>query len=65
LLDELMLWRNAIAHNDFSEVAVGTPAVLTLAKVSRWRNGLNSLCDCFDMVMRDHLTTILTATPWT
>ena len=47
LLDELMKWRNAIAHNDFDPNEFG-PDVLRLADVNRWRSALNGLCQGFD-----------------
>lgn len=64
LLDELMRWRNAIAHNDFDPATFGPNPVLHLAEVRGWRSALNGLCPAFDTVMRDHLTRMLGATPW-
>lgn len=64
LLDELMEWRNAIAHNDFDPARFGPNPTLHLAAVRRWRSALNGLCVGFDRVLRDHLTGILGAAPW-
>jgi hypothetical protein len=64
LLDELMVWRNAIAHNDFDPAVFGPDPTLHLQKVRRWRSGLNGLCDRFDRVLREHLTGILGSAPW-
>lgn len=64
LLDELMRWRNAIAHNDFDPALFGPDPVLHLEEVRRWRSALNSLSQAFDTVMRNHLTTMLGAAPW-
>jgi len=64
LLDELMRWRNAIAHNDFDPATFGANPVLHLAEVRGWRNALSGLCPAFDTVMRDHLTGMLGVAPW-
>ena len=41
-LQELIDWRNAIAHQDFAPVAVGGVATLHLATVRGWRGALNA-----------------------
>lgn len=64
LLDELMRWRNAIAHNDFDPAEFGPDPTLYLQQVRRWRSALNGLCDSFDRVLRSHLSGILGAAPW-
>jgi hypothetical protein len=64
LLDELMAWRNAIAHNDFDPAVFGPDPVLQLQQVRRWQSALNRLCDGFDRVLRDHLTGVLGVAPW-
>ncbi len=64
LLDELMVWRNAIAHNDFDPAVFGPDPILHLPQVRRWRSALNGLCSGFDRVLRSHLTGILGAAPW-
>jgi hypothetical protein len=64
LLDELMRWRNAIAHNDFDPTIFGPDPVLHLPQVRAWRSALNGLCAAFDRVMRVHLTGMLGAAPW-
>jgi hypothetical protein len=64
LLDELMAWRNAIAHNDFDPAIFGLDPVLHLVQVRAWRSALNVLCQAFDTVMRQHLTGMLGAAPW-
>lgn len=63
-LDELMRWRNAIAHHDFDPAIFGSNPVLHLAEVRGWRSALNGLSLAFDTVMRDHLTGMLPAAPW-
>ncbi|HVA47939.1 MAG TPA: hypothetical protein VNH11_16335 [Pirellulales bacterium] len=62
-LEELNLWRNAIAHQDFSLVAVGT-STLQLQIVRDWRSACDQLAGCFDRVMRDHLMTVNGVPPW-
>lgn len=64
LLEELMRWRNGIAHNDFPPDIFGPNPVLQLSQVRRWRSALNSLCHGFDQVMRNRLTEALGTAPW-
>jgi len=64
MLDELMAWRNVIAHNDFDPAVFGPDPVLQIQQVRRWRSAVNALCDGFDRVLRDHLTGTLGAAPW-
>ena len=64
LLDELMAWRNAVAHNDFDPAAFGPDPILRLRQVRGWRSALNGLCDGFDRVLGDHLTNLLGTAPW-
>jgi hypothetical protein len=40
LLDELIVWRNAIAHNDFDPSIFGQDPVLQLVQVRAWRSAL-------------------------
>ena len=64
LLQELIDWRNAIAHQDFTSVApVGAPT-LHLSSVRRWRRAASALADNFDQVMYDYLRALLGAAPW-
>lgn len=62
LLQELIKWRNAIAHQDFN--AVGTDPTLHLAKVRSWRSAVNALTRFFDRVMRSYLGALIGAPPW-
>jgi hypothetical protein len=64
MLSELMIWRNAIAHNDFDPALFGANPVLHLAQVRSWRSALNGLCTAFDSVLSAHLTGMLGAAPW-
>jgi hypothetical protein len=64
LLQELVGWRNAIAHQDFDPVAPGGVATLHLARVRGWRSAANVLARCFDQVMFDYLQPLLGGAPW-
>lgn len=64
LLNELIEWRNAVAHQDFDPARLGGTTTLHLAKVRLWRSALNRLARSFDNVMRDHLHSLLGTPPW-
>ena len=57
-LQELVDWRNAIAHQDFDPVAPAGPT-LHLARVRGWRSVVNSLARYFDQAMYNHLAALL------
>ena len=62
LLQELIVWRNAIAHQDFNPV--GGDPTLHLSKVRSWRRATNALTGFFDRVMGSYLSELLGAPPW-
>lgn len=62
LLQELIDWRNAIAHQDFNPV--GGDPTLHLSKVRSWRSAVNALTGFFDRVMQSYLGGLLGAPPW-
>ncbi len=64
LLQELVDWRNAIAHQDFDSVAPAGNPRLHLARVRAWRRAARALADCFDLVMYNYLRALLGAAPW-
>jgi hypothetical protein len=64
LLDELNVWRNAIAHQDLDPAELGGTTTLHLATVRQWRSALNGLAASFDEVMRQRLVALLGSTPW-
>lgn len=64
LLQELVDWRNAIAHQDFDLVAPGGPATLHLARVKGWRSAVSTLARSFDQVLYNYLQELLANTPW-
>jgi hypothetical protein len=63
-LQELMDWRNAIAHQDFDPVAAGGAATLHLATVRGWRSALGALARSFDAAMYNYLEPLLGRAPW-
>lgn len=54
-IEDLAVWRNAIAHNDFTAAKLGGKQTLTLEDVRAWRNHANRLAIDFDSVLRDLL----------
>lgn len=62
LLQELINWRNAIAHQDFDPV--GGDSTLHLTKVRAWRRAVSALADQFDQTMYDYLVALLGGAPW-
>ena len=62
LLQELIDWRNAIAHQDFNPV--GGDPTLHLGRVKTWRSAVNALTGYFDRVMRSYLGGLMGAPPW-
>jgi hypothetical protein len=64
LLQELIDWRNAIAHQDFDAVARGGTPTLHLTRVKGWRSAVNALAHHFDQVMYNYLEALLGAAPW-
>lgn len=63
-LQELVDWRNAIAHQDFDPVAPGGIPTLHLARVRGWRRAVSELARSFDQAMYDYLTALLGSAPW-
>jgi hypothetical protein len=61
LLQELIEWRNAIAHQDFNPVG-GNPT-LHLGRVRSWRSAVNALTVFFDRVMRGYLGGLMGTAP--
>jgi hypothetical protein len=64
LLQELVDWRNAIAHQDFDPVAPGGSPTLQLGRVRGWRSAVNALTRYFDQAMYNYLQALLGAAPW-
>jgi hypothetical protein len=63
-LDEMHRWRNAIAHQDFSNSFFAGREMVRLAEIRSWR----SVCEClaveFDAVIDVYLRSITGVSPW-
>jgi hypothetical protein len=64
LLDDLNLWRNAIAHQDFDQQKLGGTIILRLDRVRRWRRACGRLARALDEVMRRHMQGLTGSSPW-
>ncbi len=64
MLQELVEWRNSIAHQDFDAVAPGGNPILHLAKVRAWRSAVSALARTFEQTMYNYLRPILGRDPW-
>jgi hypothetical protein len=62
-LETLSLWRNAIAHQDFSDPKLNTSS-LRLQQVQLWRRACGSLATAFDRVMFDQIQAVTGLVPW-
>jgi hypothetical protein len=68
-LDQLNVWRNAIAHQDFDfsqhqRELLGDGARLGLGDVRAFRSSCNGLAATFDRALAEHLETIVGSRPW-
>jgi hypothetical protein len=64
LLQGLVDWRNAIAHQDFTVVAPSGSPVLHLSHVRGWRRAVSALADNFDRAMYNYLRGLIGSPPW-
>jgi len=64
LLDELNVWRNAIAHQDFDRKKLGGTTSLKLSQVRLWRKACGWLALTFDEITRRHLHGLTGTLPW-
>jgi hypothetical protein len=62
ILQQLVDWRNAIAHQDFDPV--GGDETLHLTKVRGWRTAVGALAVDFDKTMYSYLLASLGGAPW-
>jgi hypothetical protein len=62
-LEMLNLWRNAVAHQDFTSPKLGGRN-LRIRQVREWRNACDFLAASFDEVIGTNLVSILGAAPW-
>lgn len=63
-LEELNRWRNAVAHQDFSNRALEGRDTLTITEVRRWRRTCSSLAVDFDRVVGLYLQSLTGVRPW-
>ncbi|HEX5725019.1 MAG TPA: HEPN domain-containing protein [Longimicrobiaceae bacterium] len=63
-LEELIVWRNAVAHQDFTRPVLGGRTSVRIDDVRRWRRTCEQLAVAFDSVMRVYLTEITGTSPW-
>lgn len=66
-LDQIAIWRNAIAHQDFSRatsdpVTAGTR--VDLSAIRTWRTALDQLAGGIDRVMHREVGRIIQTQPW-
>jgi RiboL-PSP-HEPN len=65
LLDALIDWRNAIAHQNFSGSKPLVPLPpLRFSHVDRWRSACNALAQSMDSVVRDRIHAVVGHRPW-
>lgn len=67
LLAQLNAWRNAIAHDDFSDAMrfpQGNSTTLQLDLVRKWRTACNRIALGLDIVMRDYILSLKGVKPW-
>jgi hypothetical protein len=64
MLQELMQWRNAIAHQDFDPISTVGNASLHIARVRAWRRALGALAHDFDKVLYNYLGDLTGNPPW-
>ena len=62
-MEMLNEWRNAIAHQHFDPVKLGSSR-LGLEQVRRWRKVCNRLARAFDAVMCNHIRAVTGFSPW-
>lgn len=68
-LDQLNIWRNAIAHQDFGFTqhqleALGGATTLPLSEVRTFRSCCDRLATTFDKVLARHIESIVGRKPW-
>ena len=62
-LEELNLWRNAIAHHDFDSPKLKKKTAVQSAKVREWRSVCDALTGDLDEAVGRHLAQLLGASP--
>ncbi|HEU0299031.1 MAG TPA: hypothetical protein VFR37_06235 [Longimicrobium sp.] len=57
-------WRNAVAHQDFTNPQLGGRTHLRLTEIRRWRSTCDILAVDFERVMHDYLLDVIGTAPW-
>lgn len=63
-LEHMNVWRNAIAHHDFTHNALNGRRNLRLREVQGFRSACEHLARTFDHVMRDYIHNLTGQRPW-
>lgn len=63
-LEELSLWRNAIARQDFDKAKLGGRTTLRLDEVRAWCSACNGLAGTFAAVMGHYVASMVGSNPW-
>ena len=63
-LEDLNVWRNAIAHQDFTDRRLRGRTAIRLSDAQTWRRACNALAVEFDSAVAAHVCTIVGANPW-
>ena len=63
-LEDLNVWRNAIAHQDFTDPRLGGETALRLERLRSWRSACRGLARDFDRVLADHIEDLAGTRPW-
>ena len=64
VMEKFNVWRNAIAHQDFTSKELDGRTTVTLAMVRKWRGTCEALAMDLDSVVGSRLAIILGANPW-
>lgn len=64
LLENLTVWRNAIAHRDFVRPPLTPSPPLQLRHVHRWHSACDALTSNFDAIIGAQVVSLVGATPW-
>lgn len=63
-LEDLNVWRNAIAHQDFNPAKLSGRSEVQLKDVAQWRSACHALVQMLDRALADHLQAVLGTRPW-
>ena len=63
-LEMLNRWRNAVAHQDFSNTALEGRETVRLSEIREWRGACDGLAVDFDGILRVYLKSLGGVVPW-